>query len=467
MSQWCGPVRGSGLGWFLVLALLTSCSEPPRPQNAIIIVLDTLRADRLGCYGNERNTSPSLDALAARGVRFDQAFSPAPWTLPATGALLSGLSPERCFAGDSKLSRSLISELAAAGWSTAAFTEAAFFSAWFGMDRGFDHFEEAGGMRAVVEGQTVAGGQEGAGIASTFAAAQRWLQGAADREQPFVLVVHSYEIHMPYTRKRWAKKLPAGRFGETLEMSDLRRMQRGDVVPTEEELAYVTALYDGGVRFADNHVAELLATVDGLGLGDDTVIVVTSDHGEELGQHHPAFLADHGHSLKDDLLNVPLIVADPTRTWPELEVSWQVRLIDVLPTVMDLLGVKVPDDVGGRSLVPMMEGSEARHRPLMAGGTKTGPPRRALRDGTHKLIVHSDGQAPEGVELTPPVQLYDLVSDPGELTNVQADHEQLAQNLAQVLADWLRQVGRPNPALRAEASDDEITRQLQALGYVR
>ena len=452
------------------LALSSACSEPSRPRNAIIIVLDTLRADRLGCYGNERNTSPSLDALAARGVRFDQAFSPAPWTLPATGALLSGLPPETCFDGDSKLSRSLISELASAGWATAAFTEAAFFSAWFGMDRGFEHFEEAGAMRAVIEGQTVAGGQEGAGIATTFAAAHQWLERAAAAEQPFVLVVHSYEVHMPYRRKRWAKKLPSGRFGETLEMSDLRTLQGGDLVPTAEEIAYVGALYDGGVRFADNHVGELLAAVDALGLNDETVIVVTSDHGEELGQHHPAFLADHGHSLKDDLLNVPLIVADPTRTWPVSQVTWQVRLIDVLPTVMDLLGVAVPDDVQGRSLVPMMAGDEARHRPLMAGGTKAGPPRRALRDGAHKLIVHTDGQAPEGVELTlpvAPVQLYDLRADPGELYNVQADQVELAKNLAQILADWLQKVGGPNGALRAEADDEEIMAQLKALGYVR
>lgn len=444
-----------------------------RPRNAIILLLDTLRADRLGCYGHERNTSPVLDSLAERGVCFEQAFSPAPWTLPATGSLLSGMPPERCFDEASKLSRSLISSFSAAGWSTAAFTEAAFVSSYFGMDRGFDQFVEAGAMRTVIEGETVAGGQEGAGIVTTMAAAKRWLelQATGEQTEPFVLLVHSYEVHMPYNRKRWSKQLPSGRFGERLEMSDLRKMQKGALVPTAEELAYVAALYDGGVRFADKQVGELLAALDELGLADDTLIVVTSDHGEELGAHHPSFLADHGHSLKDDLLNVPLLIMDPTTSWPVSRVPWQVRLMDVLPTVAGLLGVPLPDDVVGRSLVPLMaHDSAGSHRPLFAGHTKAGPPRRALRDGSHKLIVRREGATPLGTEPSPPLpsrQLYDLLLDPGELQNVESSHGEDVERLERLLAAWEQQFSEGAGTLRPEALDDEVMRQLQALGYVR
>lgn len=295
--------------------------------------------------------------------------------------------------------------------------------------------------------------------------------GGVAGQRPFVLLVHSYEVHMPYTRKRWAKKLPSGRFGETLEMSDLRRMQQGQLVPTAEEIAYVGALYDGGVRFADKHVGELLATLDTLGLSEDTLIVVTSDHGEELGGQHPSFLADHGHSLKDDLLRVPLIVVDPTRSWPVARVPWQVRLTDVLPTVADLLGLAPPGDVAGRSLVPLMSQLDGgRHRPLMAGNTKAGPPRRALRDGRYKLIVFGDGASPEGPEPTPPVpslQLYDVLADPDELHNLQAQEVELTRRLGEVLIAWEQQLGGTGKALRPEALDDDVMDQLRELGYVR
>jgi len=439
-----------------------------RPANAIIILLDTLRADRVGCYGYARDTTPAIDALAARGTVFEQAISPAPWTLPATGALLSGLPPDLAFDGDSKLQRSMIEDIAAAGFVTAAFTEAAFVSSYFGMDRGFDVFEEAGALRTVIENETVAGGTEGAGIVTTFAAAKRWLTARGD--EPFVLLVHTYEIHMPYKRTRWAKKQPPGRLDDILEMSELRRMQKGELTPTEEELDYISALYDGGVRFADKHVGELLTTLDTLGLTDETLIVVTSDHGEELGEHYPAFSADHGHSLKDELLLVPLIVVDPTQRWPQARVPWQVRLCDVLPTVVELLGVANSRPVIGRSLVPMLRGVEARHRLAMAGHTKVGPPRRALRDGSHKLIVRDGtepGPGPALSPLVPPVQLYDLVEDPGERNDLQAEQGELVQALASALLRWQQQMGAAQVELRPEALDEEVMRQLRELGYVR
>jgi len=467
--------RWSALGTAVVL--VAACSDgseapadsrSPRPRHAVVILIDTLRPDRLGCYGHDRNTSPHIDGLAARGVRFDRAVSPAPWTLPATGALLSALPPEQAFDVDSRLASSLVEELNAAGLATAAFTESAFVSAHFGMNRGFDTWWEEGEMSAVVDGEQVAGGKAGAGAKVTFDRAIGWLR--ARDETPFVLLVHTYEVHTPYRRARYAEELESGRFGGTLEIPDLRRMQDGSLAPTDDELAYVSALYDGGVRAADRHVGRLLDELDRLGLTEETLVVVTSDHGEELGDHHPAFTADHGHSLKDDLLLVPLIVADPTRAVPAGVVDWQVRLQDVLPTVADRLGVPWAGATAGRSLVAMMDGGDGRHRPAISGHTKAGVPRRSLRDGRHKLILADEGERTAG-ESGPPVvprrQLYDLQSDPGEQFDVSADHPELTQELSAALRAWQRRVGKPAARLQPDAADAALRERLEALGYVK
>jgi len=462
-------------GVVLVVVVLAVCAGgwrltvKQRRPSVLLVILDTLRADRLGCYGHDRDTSPHLDALAARGARFEAAISPAPWTLPATGSLLTGLPPEQAFDANLKLERSLVEDLAAAGFATAAFTEGAYVSAHFGMDRGFDSFvEQAALTRGDEQPDERAEPAAPANARATVDAGLDWLQRHGQR--PFLLVLHTYQVHTPYRDRHFAGDLPSGRFGPSVEIPALHALQDGEQPPSDDELAYAAALYDSGIREVDRQVGRLLAGLDALGLADSTLVVVTSDHGEELGAHHPRFVADHGHDLTDDQLHVPLLLADPTRRWEQPVVRWQVRLADVLPTVLERLGVAPGGPVLGRSLVPLLEGRERRHRPSISGHTKTGPPRVALRDGQHKLILRLDGETPEGPALRPEPprrQLFDLAADPGELSDLSAERRDLADELARILRTWEKQAGHALARLHPDDADAELTKRLAELGYLR
>jgi arylsulfatase A-like enzyme len=149
----------------------------------------------------------------------------------------------------------------------------------------------------------------------------------------------------------------------------------------DAEVEYIKALYDGGVRHADRYVGEFVMFLEEIGLADRTLVVVTSDHGEELDDHYRAHTADHGHSLRDPLLMVPLVIYDPTRAYEQSEVTVQVRLIDVVPTISDLLGVEVIAPIDGRSLLPLMTGKETAGRRALAThtGSGDGTPRSTTR----------------------------------------------------------------------------------------
>jgi len=498
--------RLGGLAAAALSAVLVACSGEGRPgdasaagpQGVVLVVLDTLRADHLSCYGYERPTSPHIDGLARDGVLFRNASSNAPWTLPAALALLSGEYPER-FESD-VLPRSLVESLAAAGVVTAAFTEGGYFSRRFGLDRGFDEYvEEEGAVRYDTEhggaggpkargaddaspddarsGETPGGASahdahgpsraEPGGIARTFASAREWLADVGD--EPFFLLIHTYEVHTPYTRLELTGGLSTGALGRRLTIEQLPRLKSGEIPVGAAEIAYARALYDGGVATADRHVGELLALLDDRGLADRTAIVVTSDHGEELGDHYPRHLGDHGHSLRDPLLRVPLVLFDPTRRPVVGEVDAQVRLLDVMPTVADLLDVPLAGPRDGASLLPLVTGAETADRVALAGQTWRGPRRGSVRALGYKYI-RSAGSADGEVPLVPEPptrQLYDLRADPGETVNLADTRPRLVESLDQMLrttlGDVLRQVEPDVP----EGVDPELLDRLRSLGYVR
>ncbi len=460
-----------------LLSLAVGCAAPTTPdgppplQGAVVIVLDTLRADRLGCYGHDRPTSPNLDALAAAGVRFDQAVSPSPWTLPSIAALLGGDQAERVIPPGGVMERSIVSDLRGAGVTTAAFTEGGYVSRSFGFDLGFLTWqEEEGPVQLLTPGQStnpVAAG----GIERTFSRASAWLAERGD--EPFFLLVHTYEPHTPYVRPEFAEGLDSGGLGPTLPIESLEKFRSGEIGVDDRVREYVGALYDGGVRHADRQVGELLATLETAGLAGRTLVIVTSDHGEELGDRHPTRIADHGHGLDDGQLRVPLIVRDPGIEASGGVVEDQVRLIDVLPTVADRLGLEPEHPGGGRSLLPLMLGDErgADDRLALLGNTKAGPPRAGVRALGFKYVV-TLGPDPFEVPLQPAPagrQLYDLAEDPGERRNLIDTRPELAAELDRLLREQLGQLrrsGRLDQELPDEI-DDQLMERLRSLGYVR
>ncbi|HEY8155856.1 MAG TPA: sulfatase [Myxococcota bacterium] len=449
-------------------AALPACTPAARPKNAVLIVLDTLRADRLSAYGNPRPTSPVLDALARDGALFETVVSNAPWTLPAMVGLMTGEYPTaRTY--DAGLRRSLALELQAAGYATVAFTEGAFVSKRYGFDLGFREFREHEGsvpfLLSAPGEDPEAGGDRG--IEKTFGWAKSWLAEHA-RERPFFLLVHSYEPHVPYRRRTFAEGMPRGRLGPTFEAGSAITAKRSALSADENELAYIRALYDGGVAACDRSVGELLAELERLGVAQETLVVVTSDHGEDLGDRLPLRPGNHGHALYDEQLRVPLIVRDPTRAFAVRRVAAQVRLVDVMPTILDLLGLPASPDRIGRSLVPLLDGAESEprlawseipHHALIDPGV-----RWSVRTGSYKLI------------LTPPppggsaqLELYDLRADAQERSNLAARDPARRAELMQQLRSLSRELNASGAAVYREASeqpDPALQERLRSLGYV-
>ena len=459
------PQRRRSLLLLAAAALCLECGRPEPPHGIVLIVLDTLRADGLSIYGNPRSTSPHIDRLAEQGVLFEQAVSHASSTLPGFVGLLSGSYPTaRVF--DRTLLRSLVEPLAGAGYLTAAFTEGGYASPHFGLDRGFASFEaEEGKVHLLGTGPTPLRDGDG-GVARTFGAARDWLRAHAS--QRFFLLVHTYEVHVPYLRREYAEGLPTGNLPETYPVATVRAVQDGTIPVGATEVAYVRALYDGGVAAADREVGQLLELLDQLGVGDRTLVVLTADHGEELGERTPQRLGMHGAMLYDTLLRIPLIIRDPLARAPVRRVANQVRLVDVMPTILDRAGLPLPAPIDGRSLVPLMAGSERGERLAYAevSDPDSALPRRiAVREGGWKLVVNLP-PLPEG---EPASEFYRVSGDPLELHDLAAAEPTRKDAYLQLLRaqrEAIDRAGRPRLGLDEDVPSD-LREQLRALGYVQ
>jgi arylsulfatase A-like enzyme len=457
----------------LVLIVSTGCVEAPRPRNAILIVLDTLRADRVSAYGHERPTTPVLDRLAEGGVLFESVVSHSSWTLPAMVGLLSGHYPT-AREYDDGLRHSLVEPLREAGWKTAAFTGGAWVGEQYGLGRGFDVFEDqiAVDIRLARAPERPAGeaplAEVSKGIEKTFAAAEQWLEANADA--PFFLWLHTYEPHTPYRRQIYTAGMERGVLEPTFEVAAAAVAGAGGSGSRlgETELAFIRALYDGGVTVSDQYIGRLLDTLDRLGLDDDTLIVVTSDHGEDLGERSPPRPGNHGHALWDELLLVPLIVFDPTREYPVRRVPSQVRLIDVMPTLLDILGAPFSEPMHASSLLPLMLGEESSGRPawsVIDPQPKSGRSQQfAIRSETHKLILTPALDENEDDSIA----LYDLANDPQESRNIADSAPATAQALRASLAEVRAERSlRGDPDYRSKrAIPPPVKRRLRALGYI-
>jgi arylsulfatase A-like enzyme len=452
-----------------VVLLLASCNQRSpgdRPRNAIVILLDTVRADRLSCYGNARATTPAIDAFAAQSVVFETVVSSSPWTKPSICALLDARQPGHAIDEDGRLERSLVESFRKAGVRTAAFTEGGFFSRYFDMNRGFDHFVEEEGAVQLLEPGEVRNENPRGGIENTFALARAWL--AEHKQQPFFVVIHTYEPHMPYLDREFARALSSGRLPATFTLDLLPRVRSGELELTADETEYVKALYDGDLRSTDRHVGAFLAFLGEQGLARNTLVVLTSDHGEELGDHDPDLIGDHGHSLHDALVLVPLIVRDPTATSAPRRIASQVRVIDILPTIAERMRVDVDVPIHGASLVPLIEGRREQNRPALMGWNGKGPASIGIREDGFKYIVHVPGGQRNKVlrHPSPPCQLYDLENDPGERHNLCASRPKLVAALQTTLRQRSAGLEVRQELPDGEAIDERLSDRLRSLGYV-
>lgn len=386
----------------LMLAGSASTETPLRP-NIILIVVDALRPDHLGCYGYGRPTSPYIDSLAARGVVFETAITHAPWTKVSFPSFLTsvypfqhGISNWESILPDSLLT--LAEYLKSQGYSTACVVQHAVLAPKFNILQGFDIVEPLILWR------------EGADKVARAA-----LKSLEASPEPFFLMAHFFDAHKPYNMPE--EYIDMVRQGADIEPYHWNKDDFLGIydTPTEQEMEGNLLLYDAGIRYADDGIGEILHYLDDRGIAENTMIIITADHGEAFWEHG---LPLHSTNVYDEALRVPLVFHYP-RKWTERKwVEGQVRLVDLFPTVADLVGGAAPEQCEGSSLLGFIEGDE-RTRPagsflpvdvaLTECTTYPAPATRSLRTDEWKLICES---------LTYTFELYNLKDDPGETANI-------------------------------------------------
>ncbi len=454
----------------------------PRPKRlALLISIDTLRADRLGLYGAERQTSPQLDRLAEDAVVFETAIAPAPWTIPSHATMLTSTDPRVHGANAktpiSKSATSIAEILQRAGWHTAGFVDAPYMSTEFGFHRGFEHFDD----------DPPRGGSFRRGAPVTRMRLLDWLAGANDR--PAFVFWHLMDVHGPYQ----ARAPFAGMFRRTLvapasadpDLEKLKQLGYHRYLRLRDfhSLADLVAAYDEGVATVDALIGGLLQILRDAGLYDQALIVVTSDHGESFLDH--GVWVGHGLFLTDDEVRVPLIVKLPGNRHGGLRVRGPVGLIDVAPSMLDALGMAVPSSFQGQSLLSPEPGSP-ESLPAAVYGFSNNVGAASIRTGSFKYIsaarrrpadvlrlhLKARADAPLPLETLLSEQLYDLRRDPQETTprtdfgssGLGRFRAALNQYDAQCAARR-KDGGSPDSASPNLLSEEAIER-LRALGYV-
>lgn len=441
-----------------------------RARRVVLISVDTLRADHLGCYGYGKDTTPHADALAADGALFADAYASSPWTLPSHVSLLTALS---CFRHGVNLESdhmeagrpTLADMLRTEGFLCAAVTGGGFLSPVFGFSKGFDIYKQA---------ETSLWTSDAAG--QVAAAALDWIEANKDRD--FFLFVHTYQPHNPY--------IPPAPYDTKFQdaPTPLRMIDLGGHLGgpggifkplPESERRAIIGLYDGEIAYTDEVLTGALTSkLKALGLYEDTMIVLTSDHGEEFYEHGSW---EHGHALYDESLKVPLIVKFPGAAFRGKRVGGFVRLVDVMPTILEAFDIGTGGlGLDGRGLFDVLRGREKGDRAVLAylaGGVLNTavPAKTCLTDGRTKIILNRPyGPAATAFFLSPPpavpeVEAYDLAEDPGERTDIAARRAGDAARLVAVMRE-LEGRGRKPGGPKTEI-DAETKEKLRALGYIR
>jgi arylsulfatase A-like enzyme len=437
---------------------LAACGDGASRPNVLLVLVDTLRADKLGCHGSALGLTPNIDRLAAGGALFENASAHAPWTLPAVASLLTSLHPAQHRAGGALPHFTSLDPAVATlpalfrevGYETAAVINVAFLGPEFGLTRGFEHLDI----------EIFENNREVRSARATTTAAIAWL--AHERDRPFFLMVHYFDPHLLYDppephRSRFAAEedRSGGRF-EFGTRGDIVSLRRHELALEPETIERAERLYHGEVAYTDEQIGMVLDALRDLDLEDSTLVVFTSDHGEEF-LDHGGF--EHGHTLYAELTRVPLILRLPGVIEPR-RIAAIARHLDLAPTLCELTGIEPPAGFAGRSLLGLMRGDVGADRPVLASGNFWGPPLTSWQQGEYKLILGSEAE-------DAPPELYRWVEDPGERENLAPSRSDVVALLLENLGAFEARTTRPlAQGMRGVELSEETRRQLERLGYL-
>jgi len=420
----------------LALAAFPAAAQTPEKPalNLVLITIDTLRADHVACYGYEQIKTPNIDSLAGDGVRFERAFTPVPVTLPSHSAMLTGtypmLSGMHDFSGN-KLSPqqpTLAAVLKQAGYATGAVIGAAVLDSRFGLNQGFDFYYDHFDYNRLDEANLEENERPGNVVADL---ALEWL--GKNSQKKFFLWMHLYDPHYPYRP------------------------------PEPYSREYATQPYDGEIAFADEQVGRLLRFLKEKGLYQNTMIVLTGDHGESLGEHGEK---SHGFFIYNATMHLPLIIRLPAQSAGQTTAQTKVHTtadpvstVDLMPTMLSAAGIEVPAQVQGTSLLPVLQGKSTDRD-------------RSLYGETFLPRLHFNWSELRGTEnakfhfiAAPRPELYDLAKDPGEVHNLLPEKKAVAEEMRAKLAGLIQEYSAGKELAEKTGLDPALMERLKSLGY--
>ncbi|MFC2162741.1 sulfatase [Candidatus Altiarchaeota archaeon] len=405
--------------------------------NVILVTVEALRPDHMSLYGYERETTPFLDGWGRSQVVFENAFVPSPWTIPSLGSIQTGLYPGEHGAtygymldkGMSTLPKTMLD----AGYDTFSATHSVHDMAEYGLLKGFmesytvDHQEVLGNSSSEINRQVKA-----------------WLD---DNNGPFFIWIHYFEPHFMYNPQPPYDSMYVEGIPKEYKLLNRRYCAKNGF--KEDELEWFAALYDGEVRYFDESFKGLMGILAERGLADNTIIAVTSDHGEEFNDHGGC---DHGASQYDEVIHVPLILSIPSKEGRVIDHQAPVK--DLAATLLHYADISV-HKVGGESLHTIVEGMEGG-RPIYSAETRYGPELKAVRTDGLKLII-TEGAVDH--------ELYDLADDQGETENLYHARGDVASALMEELDGWVKKTRPKGRSTKARISD-EAKEKLKDAGYI-
>jgi arylsulfatase A-like enzyme len=431
--------------WFVIDDALSARDKP----NVILILIDTLRADHVGCYGYSRNTTPNLDKFASEAVMFRKAISAAPWTTPAVASIFTAQYPHVLGYEDQAVVLDegfpcLAEILRNNGYETGGIISHAYISSAFGFDQGFDSYDEEN--------------CQGHGHISSPSITDKAVAFVeAHKDQKFFLFLHYFDPHCDYILHEPYNYYP-GYDGPLYSGQPIDQLREQAPEMSAEDVRYLNALYDSEIRFTDQHVGRFLDVLREEGLYDNSLIAITADHGEEFLERGDHWIG-HTKTVYQELIHVPLVIKLPGEAGGRV-IDQYVGLVDLGPTILRWAGLEMPDGyVHDGEALEIADGKRLEARAVFSETMRWGTFQAMIRDGL-KLIYDPSSDV---------ARLIDLTEDPAEKRDIGAEDLKTLRRMQADLHEWDYEMRLRRAKLKTHSPklSREQVDQLKSLGYIR